>query len=44
MWRVETGHAIRLEIVNGDVPYMRPSIVPSSTEVSDVTLRLPIRN
>jgi hypothetical protein len=44
LWRVDPGHVIRLEIVNADTPYMRSSIVPSSTHIADVRLRLPVRN
>jgi pimeloyl-ACP methyl ester carboxylesterase len=44
LWRVDPGHVVRLEIVNVDAPYMRPSAVPSSTQISRVELRLPVRD
>jgi ABC-2 type transport system ATP-binding protein len=42
-YRVEPGHVVRLELTNVDSPYLTPSRVPSTTVVTDVSLRVPIR-
>jgi hypothetical protein len=40
-WRLRPGHRLRLEVTNTDVPYLRPSNVPSSTLLREVVLTLP---
>lgn len=43
LWLVSAGHVLRLEITNVDSPYIAPSKIPSATEVSAVSLMLPVR-
>ena len=43
LWRVPSGHRLRLEITNLDSPYITPSRVPSVTVVSQVRLEIPAR-
>ena len=43
-WRAEADRTLRLELTNVDSPYITPSRIPSATTVSEVRLRLPIRN
>lgn len=43
LYRVEAGHALRLELTNVDSPYITPSRVPSATIVSSVKLDIPTR-
>ena len=43
LWRAPVGHMLRLEITNLDSPYITPSRVPSATEISSVTLSVPMR-
>jgi predicted acyl esterase len=42
-WRAEAGHSLRLELTNVDSPYIAPSRVPSTTVVTGVGLRIPVR-
>jgi X-Pro dipeptidyl-peptidase C-terminal non-catalytic domain len=42
-WRFPAGHRIRIEIAQDDGPYLRPSSLPSSTTITGVRLRLPVR-
>ncbi|GAC1397112.1 MAG: hypothetical protein NVSMB68_13550 [Thermoanaerobaculia bacterium] len=43
MWPVDALDTLHLEITNVDSPYIAPSKVPSVTEISNVTLTLPVR-
>jgi pimeloyl-ACP methyl ester carboxylesterase len=43
VWRAEATDILRLEISNVDSPYIAPSKIPSVTEVSKVTLTIPVR-
>jgi len=43
LWQIPAGHVLRLEITNVDSPYIAPSKIPSVTEVSAVSLALPVR-
>jgi ABC-2 type transport system ATP-binding protein len=43
VWEASREHALRLEISNVDSPYIRPSLVPSVTTISNVRLELPVR-
>ncbi|PYQ57952.1 MAG: hypothetical protein DMF58_16915 [Acidobacteria bacterium] len=43
LWQTAAGHILRLEITNVDSPYVAPSKIASATEISDVTLMLPLR-
>jgi predicted acyl esterase len=42
-WRFQPGHAIELELLGGDPPFARPSNGSFEVEVSNLRLRLPIR-
>ena len=42
-WEAAADHALRVEISNVDSPYLSPSRVPSVTDISQVSLTLPIR-
>ena len=42
-WRFAEGHRIRLELAQDDDPYVRRSNQPSSLDIRDLTLALPIR-
>ena len=42
-WRFPAGHRVRIEIAQDDDPYLRASTVPSTTTISHVTLRIPVR-
>jgi hypothetical protein len=42
-WRFAAGHDLLLEVANVDVPFLRPNNLPSTTVVSSVSLRLPVR-
>jgi predicted acyl esterase len=42
-WRFKPGHTIELELLGNDAPYARPSNGSFETEVSELTLRLPLR-
>jgi hypothetical protein len=42
-WRFPAGHRVRIEIAQDDDPYLRASSVSSSTTISHVTLRIPVR-
>jgi pimeloyl-ACP methyl ester carboxylesterase len=43
VWKAAPDHVLRLEITNVDSPYLAPSRVPSTTEISQVRLQLPVR-
>jgi pimeloyl-ACP methyl ester carboxylesterase len=43
LWEADAASQLRLEITNVDGPYLRPSTVPSATEISEVRLELPVR-
>lgn len=43
VWNASADHVLRVEISNLDSPYISPSKVPSVTEISHVTLNLPVR-
>jgi ABC-2 type transport system ATP-binding protein len=43
LWRADPGHVLRLEITNADFPYLAPSQFLSVTEISAVTLTIPVR-
>jgi ABC-2 type transport system ATP-binding protein len=43
VWEAAPDHVLRLEITNVDSPYLAPSRVPSTTEISRVRLQLPVR-
>ena len=43
VWSAAADHVLRLEITNLDSPYIAPSKIPSVTEISHVTLNLPLR-
>jgi predicted acyl esterase len=43
LWPVAADHRLRLEVTNVDSPYLRPSLVPSATAITNVELSLPIR-
>jgi dienelactone hydrolase len=42
-WRFTAGHVAKLELLGADPPYARPSNSSFTVEVSDLELRLPIR-
>jgi ABC-2 type transport system ATP-binding protein len=42
-WRFGADHELLLEVANVDAPFLRPNNLPSSTVVSSVSLRLPVR-
>ena len=42
-WRFTAGHDLLLEVANVVVPFLRPNNLPSTTVVSSVSLRLPVR-
>ena len=42
-WRFPAGHRVRIEVAQDDDPYLRASSVPSTTTISHVTLRIPVR-
>jgi X-Pro dipeptidyl-peptidase (S15 family)/X-Pro dipeptidyl-peptidase C-terminal non-catalytic domain len=42
-WRFPAGHRIRIEIAQDDGPYARTSSLPSSTTITGVHLRIPVR-
>ena len=42
-WRFPAGHRVRIEIAQDDDPYLRSSTLPSTTTISHVTLRIPVR-
>jgi hypothetical protein len=42
-WKVPAGHTLRLELTNVDSPYIAPSRVPSTTNVTNVQLNVPAR-
>lgn len=41
-WEVKPNHTLKLEISNVDSPYLRPSTLVSTTDISSVQLALPI--
>jgi predicted acyl esterase len=43
VWQAAAADTLRLEITNVDSPYITPSRVPSVTEVSKVSLDIPVR-
>ena len=43
VWQAAAADTLRLEITNVDSPYIGPSRVPSVTEVSKVSLDIPVR-
>jgi len=43
VWQAAAADTLRLEITNVDSPYIAPSRVPSVTEVSKVSLDIPVR-
>jgi ABC-2 type transport system ATP-binding protein len=43
VWEAPADHTLRLEITNLDSPYLAPSRVASTTEISEVRLELPVR-
>jgi pimeloyl-ACP methyl ester carboxylesterase len=43
LWQARRNHVLRLEITNVDSPYIRPSLIPSATTISNVRLQLPVR-
>ena len=42
-WRFAAGHRIRIEVAQDDHPFVQFSSVPSSTTLSGVRLRIPVR-
>jgi X-Pro dipeptidyl-peptidase-like protein/prolyl oligopeptidase family protein len=42
-WRFPAGHRVRIEIAQDDGPYVRTSSLPSSTTITGVRLRVPVR-
>jgi predicted acyl esterase len=42
-WRFAAGHELLLEVANVDAPFLRPNSLASTTAVSSVSLRLPVR-
>ena len=42
-WHVAAGHVVKLELVGEDSPYLRQSNAPFTATVSDLQLRLPVR-
>jgi ABC-2 type transport system ATP-binding protein len=42
VWEVMDGHTLQLEITNLDSPYISPSRVPSVTQISQVSLTVPV--
>ena len=42
-WRFAAGHAPKLELLGQDAPYVRPSNTPFTATISDLALRLPVR-
>jgi hypothetical protein len=43
LWRMGPNRLLQLEITNVDAPYIAPSRVPSATQISEVTLTIPVR-
>jgi hypothetical protein len=42
-WHFAAGHTVKLELVGEDAPYVRPSNAPFRATISDLRLRLPVR-
>jgi predicted acyl esterase len=42
-WRFQPGHTAELELLGGDPPFARPSNSAFETEISDLRVKLPIR-
>ena len=42
MWELAPADTLRLEITNVDSPYIAPSRIPSATEISNVSLTIPM--
>lgn len=42
-WRFRDGHIPKLELLGQDAPYLRPSNIPFTVSVSNLTLSLPVR-
>ncbi len=42
-WRFAAGHKVRLEIAQGDAPYIKPSSEPSSLTIQGVSADIPVR-
>jgi hypothetical protein len=42
-WRFPAGHSVRIEIAQDDSPYLTASSAPSTTDISEVKLAIPIR-
>jgi hypothetical protein len=43
-WYLAPGHTVKLELLGSDQPYVRASNAPFNLHVSDLELRLPVRN
>lgn len=43
-WRFAAGHVPKLELLGQDVPYVRQSNTPFTATISDVRVRLPVRD
>jgi hypothetical protein len=43
-WHFAAGHVAKLELLGADSPYARPSNGPFTVTVSDLELRLPVRD
>jgi hypothetical protein len=42
-WHLAPGHVVKLELVGEDSPYLRQSNAPFTVTISDLQLRLPVR-
>jgi len=42
-YRFGAGHALKLELLGSDAPYLRPSSASFALEISDLRLKLPVR-
>lgn len=42
-WHIATGHVVKLELVGADQPYVRQSNAPFVATITDLQLRLPVR-
>jgi predicted acyl esterase len=43
LWEVPAGDTLRFEVTNVDLPYLRPSLVPSATLLLNVEVNVPVR-
>jgi pimeloyl-ACP methyl ester carboxylesterase len=44
LWEADRTSLLRLEITNVDSPYLKPSVVPSTTQISKVRLTVPVHD